>query len=347
MNIISLIVLGMASVLTIGFYKKIAVKAKLLDHPNERSSHLIPTPRGAGLVFISLWLLFLVALYVQGFSSLQNIQVFAPLVLLLFFGFLDDYYTISAKLRFVVQIIAALLSLWLIGGITEWNLGFVSFDFGIVFGTVLALLMFLWSVNLFNFMDGIDGIAAIEALFVLIPGSIWIFLKGGFELGFVMWGLCAVILGFLFWNAPKAKVFMGDSGSLCLGFLIILFALIAQKSFDISLLSWMVLYGLFLFDATFTLARRVLKKEKWFQAHRLHAYQRLHQAGWPQSRVLLAVIIINSALTLIASVMNFYPQFSLIGFLLAVIILAASYGYVERLQPMYKIIVKLGVRANS
>ena len=327
--------LFIVSVICTAAYRKLALHYDLLDNPNERSSHQIPTPRGAGLVFMLLWLLQLLVFYSYGFINVKLLVILLSVILIVLVSLLDDIYSLGARLRFLVQIAASLMSLWFLGGVSDWNLGFVQLHTGLIIGSFLGLMLLICSTNLFNFMDGLDGIAGVEGLFVLLPGSLWIFLEGGFHLGLLILGLSALIAGFLVWNWPKAKVFMGDSGSASLGFLIALFALIAQQKFHASLLSWFVLYGLFIFDATATLIRRIVAHEKWTQAHRLHAYQRLHQAGWSHAKVLSAIIGINSLLVFIASFMSFYPECSMFGFFLSLVILSLAYIYVERVYPMY------------
>lgn len=317
----------------VGIYRKMALHYELLDHPNHRSSHQVPTPRGAGIVLILFWYLFLIVLCQFKFFSFQQIALFFPALLITLFGFLDDYYSISAKLRFLIQLIAALLTLYIMGGVSEWILGVWHLHSGVFLGSALACLMLLWSTNLFNFMDGIDGMTGVEALFVLLPSAYWLWFQGGYTLSLALSALAVSVLGFLIWNWPKAKVFMGDSGSTTLGFLIMLFALVAQQSMQISLLSWLVLYGLFLFDASITLLRRIIAGEKWYQAHRSHAYQRLHQGGWSHRKIIGGVILLNLVLAALATWMNFNPSYSLWGFLTALGLMTLSYVYVDKVYP--------------
>ncbi len=325
-----------ASILGTWIFRKLALRYQLMDRPNQRSSHEIPTPRGAGLVFMLLWLLLLAFVNHLGFLNPLEIRVFIPVILILLIGFLDDCHSISAKTRFGIQIFAALMTLIFMHGAARWNIGMMHLHLGWVLGSVLAFLMVLWSSNAFNFMDGIDGIAGVESLFVLIPGGWWVWCKQGYALSALIWGLAAGVAGFLVWNWPKAKIFMGDAGSSSLGFLIIVFALVSQQWLGIPALNWLVLYSLFLFDTTLTLVRRICHKEKWSEGHRLHAYQRLQTCGWSHTKILSWVIVINTLLALLATVMNFYSDSIVVVLPLAFVILIAAYGYVEYRQPMYQ-----------
>jgi Fuc2NAc and GlcNAc transferase len=324
------------SLIGVGLYRRIAVAYHLLDHPNHRSSHQVPTPRGAGIVFVLLWLLQVLVLSLTHQLPVADALPFLPTVLIAAIAFIDDYRSLSAKLRLLVQLTAALGALWLLGGVNDWYLGGYTLHLGGVIGTMVATVLLLWSTNLFNFMDGIDGIAGVEAMSVLVPTAVWVQLSGGSNLSLLIFSLAAAVLGFLCWNWPKAKIFMGDSGSSSLGFLVMLFALIAQQRYEIPMICSLILYGLFIFDASVTLLRRILAKHNWAEAHCLHAYQRLHQAGWSHRQVLTGVIAINVLLTIIAVIIYSHPATSLAGSVAALGLLTGSYYLVERKRPMFK-----------
>jgi Fuc2NAc and GlcNAc transferase len=190
--------------------------------------------------------------------------------------------------------------------------------------------------NLFNFMDGSDGMAAQEALYFFTIGGYFLFQHQAIELAALSWGLSALLAGFLVWNWPVARIFMGDSGSYFLGFSIAMFAIIGHKYFQISLVVWGILTSLFWFDATVTLIRRILNRDQWRKPHRLHAYQRLIQYGWSHQTVLILAICINALLSGLAYFAFQQPQLEMFSFYIALIVLTLLYLFVEFMKPMYR-----------
>ncbi|HVV68965.1 MAG TPA: glycosyltransferase family 4 protein [Gammaproteobacteria bacterium] len=323
-------------VITYG-YIHLAVRKKWLDVPNQRSSHTRIVPRGGGLVFISLWLLAaVIASFFQLWTVRQFLAVIPSAIIIAVTAFYDDRHSLSAKYRSCAYVAAACISVGALGGFDHLIIAKnLSIPLGWL-GSIIAILIIAWSINLFNFMDGIDSIAGVEALFILGVGGFFLQQSGGQSMAFLSWMLAATIAGFLVLNKSPAKVFMGDVGSASLGFIILVIALLADKYYGIPLLLWLILYGVFLFDATITLVRRILAKEVWYHAHRLHAYQRLHQLGWSHGQVVWAVIGVNSFLAVLA-ILGFYYQNLMIWLaIFALGVLVLLYKIVENLNPMYR-----------
>ncbi len=333
--VLSLILSCILSYISVGLYRSYAIKKSILDHPNHRSSHSMPTPRGGGVVFPVLWGVFLVVSYFIGFIDGSYLLLFLPVTFIIsLVSFLDDKYQVAARFRFFVQLGVAIYSLFIMGGFPEFNLGLLTINWG-WFGSVFICIVLLWSINLYNFMDGIDGIAAIEALFVLGVGGYFVWDAGGHDLAMVVWSMAAIVCGFLLWNKPPAKIFMGDVGSTLLGFLVVLFAIIGERKYNVPALLWVILYGVFWFDATLTLIRRFIHGDKWYQAHRLHAYQRLQLQNWSHSKIIMGVAIVNIVLAVLANFAYNFPQYMLLALLGGGVILAIGYMVVEKTQPMY------------
>lgn len=325
---LSLLSTFLAAWFLVGRFRVYALAQGLLDNPNARSSHTVATPCGGGLVFISLWLIAGGGLVFFGEWPLAQTLVFLPGALLLaIIGYWDDRYDVPAQWRILVHCGVA-------GG-SLMALGVMDLPWGWM-GAALAFFAMVWSINLFNFMDGADGIASVEALFVLGVGGFFLWQAGGAVLAVSAWALAAAVAGFLPWNWPRAKIFMGDVGSSVLGFLIAGFALAGQAWLDVPLVLWVILYGTFWFDATVTLARRVMAGERWYLAHRSHAYQRLHHPlGWSHGRILWGVIAVNSMLAGLALWAHAMPDMALVALGMAVALLCIAYGLVERVAPMY------------
>lgn len=329
-------ILFLLSSLFIRLFRRIALSKGLIDLPNERSSHVIPTPKGGGIVFVGLWCLFQVIAYSFGYLTSYEVLLFLPgTILVAFLGFWDDLHGLSAKIRFLTQCLAA--------GFTLGISILMSSPFTIFSGwmivllipmTIFLLICFVWSINLFNFMDGLDGIAAIEAIFVLGVGGLICWHDGILSLALIAWSMTSLVLGFLTLNWPKASVFMGGVGSYALGFLIGAIAWVSAWVYQVPIVLWIILYGVFWFDATVTLLRRMLYREDWTSAHRSHAYQRLHQAGFSHQQVLFCVIGLNLLLSAIVLGILIRPQWMLAGAALALCILTVAYCAVERVRPM-------------
>jgi UDP-N-acetylmuramyl pentapeptide phosphotransferase/UDP-N-acetylglucosamine-1-phosphate transferase len=268
----------------------------ILDHPNERSSHAVPTPRGGGLavmaVLLPIWAL--IALAAPGAESVALWPIGAALCLMAV-GWGDDLADLPPLWRFLVQVAAVLVGL------------LTFFDHGPVFQGLLApgldraatAFLWLWFVNLFNFMDGIDGIAGSEAA-ALGLGIAGTAVLAGLSAALPLYALAvaAAALGFLWWNWHPARIFMGDVGSVPLGYLLgwLLLELASRGAWAAALI--LPLY--YLADATFTLLRRLLRGERIWRAHREHFYQRAVQAGRSHARVVGAIILADAALVVLA-----------------------------------------------
>jgi Fuc2NAc and GlcNAc transferase len=198
---------------------------------------------------------------------------------------MDDLYQLSVKLRVLVQICSAGVGLYLLGGLNEITLFFLSIDNSIVTNT-FAFLLIIWFINLYNFLDGIDGYAGSEAIFLGLAG----FTFFGNPIFIV---LVASVLGFLVWNWHKAKIFMGDVGSTLLGYNVAVFTIYYTNQDATNLWVWITLFGVFWFDATLTLYKRYKNGERLSQAHNKHVYQRLVQSGWSHSKVVISAMVVN------------------------------------------------------
>lgn len=327
--------LFLASVALVRLFSKYARKRGVLAIPNERSAHQVPTPRGGGIVFVILWLVTVSCSFAGGWLSLTQWLVFlVPTFLVSLIGFCDDYRSLTPRTRLIVQGIAVGLCVIGLGGAPVfhvWSQSAVYFGW---FGSGLAFLGLLWSTNIHNFMDGLDGVAAVEALFVFAFGGFLFWNAGTTEMAFLVWSLLPMVGGFLVWNWPRASVFMGDAGSYCLGFLIGLFALIGDIHYQIPVTLWVIVYGVFWFDATVTLLRRLWKGENLATPHLEHACHRLHRAGFSHKNILLSVIVVNSLLGSIAIWASYHTAWLGWALLWVISILCCLYGLIEKLKPM-------------
>jgi Fuc2NAc and GlcNAc transferase len=182
--------------------------------------------------------------------------------------------------------------------------------------------MIIWFINLYNFLDGINGYAGSEAVFLAMAGFI-LFDSSHFLV------LAVAVLGFLVWNYNRAKIFMGDVGSTLLGYNIAIFTLYYANQEPSNLWVWIILFGLFWFDATLTLIRRKINGEKLSEAHKKHGYQRLTQAGWSHFKVTNYSILFNIIIFLL--VLN--SENMAINFIVTIILLSLIMFFVDKKKP--------------
>lgn len=281
----------LSSVLT-GLMRRYALSRQLLDRPNERSSHSVATPRGGGVAIVVAFLAGLLASG-EGVSGPATIALLVGGIGVAVVGFADDHGHIAARWRLLAHFSCAVWILYWIGvPRLEW-MGSTA-DLGIV-GAVLAALYLVWMLNLYNFMDGIDGIAGVEALTVGAGGTAvyWLANMPLVDGAILPALLAAAALGFLVWNFPPAKIFMGDAGSGFLGLMLGALSLQAAVTRPVLFWCWLVLLGVFVVDATVTLIRRLLHGKRVYEAHRSHAYQHATREFGSHCLVTLAVVAIN------------------------------------------------------
>jgi len=278
-------------------YITYARQKAILDIPNERSSHTLPTPRGGGVVFVAVFLIFIcLCPFFYPRAVPLWISLFGGGLIIASVGWIDDRKNIPAPLRLAVHSIAVIWVLYQLGGMPSLSLGFTSLPLG-MFGSILAFLGGVWMINLYNFMDGIDGLAAGEAVLVSIMAAL---LTTGTPVSLPLFALAASVLGFLLWNWSPAKVFMGDAGSGFLGFAFFCFALYTENTNTLPLLTWAVLVSVFAVDATLTLVMRARQRKHLSEAHRDHLYQQFIKAGSKHSTVSGVILLATAFLSLLS-----------------------------------------------
>jgi glycosyltransferase WbpL len=284
----------LAALFLTGRFRRYALARKLVDIPNPRSSHSVPVPRGGGVVIALTTLIALSLPAAKGALAWTTLlAVLGGGALVAFIGLADDHGQITLGWRLLSHFAAAA---WVLAWLGEppplQLLGFVL-DVGWL-RYALAALYLVWLLNLTNFMDGIDGIAAVEAITVSLGG---VFLYRIAAPAANEWlaplVLAATTLGFLVWNWPPAKIFLGDSGSGFLGLMLATLSLQAALVATTLYWGWVILLGVFVVDATVTLARRVVRGERFYEAHRSHAYQHAAQRWGAHLPVTVAVGVIN------------------------------------------------------
>jgi Fuc2NAc and GlcNAc transferase len=282
------------SVALTGWLRRNAEVHLLIDVPNSRSSHTVATPRGGGVAIVVPSLIALIVLGRTGWLPWRSVSSLCGSgVLVALVGLADDRAHIAARWRLAGHFVAALSAIVAMGGVPPLSIMGIALDRGWLGWTVISLYI-VWMLNLTNFMDGIDGIASVETITVCVGAAV---VSAVASSGAHLWLASAVIasatLGFLVWNWPPAKIFMGDVGSGFLGVMLAVLALETGWAEPPLFWSWVILFGVFAVDATVTLIRRVARGERFYEAHRTHAYQHAAAARGTHKPVTMAVGAIN------------------------------------------------------
>ena len=275
-----------------GLARRYAIRSQILALPSSRGSHDIPTPVGGGLAIVVAYFGMLATLAAASAVEMREFVMLSASLPVAIAGWIDDRVQVSARLRLGVQIACVLCVVGLAGQVPAVMIGNVQIG-GFLLSWVLLPLALVWLTNLYNFMDGIDGLAGVEAAFAGLAAAAILLGNHDYALGMLCLGLFAGSAGFLAWNWPPARIFMGDVGSGFLGLTFAIIALLSHVHGSMSLWSWVLLFACFVVDASVTLIRRVLGGKAFHEAHRQHAYQHAAKQSGNHQPVTLAVLAIN------------------------------------------------------
>lgn len=290
---------------------RLAAEAKFLpDVPNHRSSHRKVTSKAGGLAIFSAW--FISILMVTAFDGVGDAVAGARvgiLTLLAFgLGLSDDRWRLNAFSKFVGQLLIALVFAFAIAQIDMLPLPFVG---EVELGPFAIPVTVLWIVafmNIFNFMDGANGLAAGVGIIGLCVFAVVIAMIGGSEYAVAALALSAAILGFFRWNMRRGAIFMGDGGSQGIAFFIAAAAVSAGQSYELSILFVPLIFLPFIFDAAITLTHRLLRRQRITDAHREHLYQLLLRSGWRHERVAVFYCALTALTAAAAVIMLTMPS---------------------------------------
>lgn len=286
-------VVAVLALLLTWLLRRYALARSIIDMPTARSSHTIPTPRGGGVAIVISFLISLPLLLMWDVVASNTVwALFGAGALIAVIGFLDDHGHIAARWRLLGHFSAAAWVLYWLGGFPGLTIFGLTISVSWI-GNVLAAFYLVWMLNLYNFMDGIDGLASVEALSTCLGACLIYWLAGYAGLIWLPFLLSMAVLGFLFWNFPPARIFMGDAGSGFLGMILGGLSLQAAWHSTDLLWVWLILLGVFIVDATFTLFRRLLNGCKVYEAHRSHAYQFASRRVGSHLPVTLSILAIN------------------------------------------------------
>ena len=291
---VAFFVTALVSLVCTGLIRHYSQVYSFVDVPNQRSSHTVATPHGGGIAIVLSFQLMMAVIAYNGVLPTSDVLIYllaGSWIALV--GLLDDVRHIPARWRLLAHFTGAVFVLLWLGGMPPVLIAGGSYDLG-WFASLVAIVFLVWLLNLYNFMDGIDGIAGIEAVSVCLGGVClyWLY-EDKTGLWIIPMMLSVATIGFLFWNFPKARIFMGDSGSGFVGFVIGIMTLQASVFSAELLWCWFILLGTFVTDASVTLIRRVMRGEKFYEAHRSHAYQYASRKYKNHVPVSIAIGLIN------------------------------------------------------
>ena len=282
----------LAAALLTGLLRTLAPRLRLLDTPVSRSAHSRPTPSGGGISIAFLFLLVVGYYFSVGLIPLGEFMALCGGGLIAVLGLLDDLKQLSLRWRLPTQFLAAGWVVFWLGGIAPIDFGPLRLQWPWLLNG-LAVVALVWLLNLYNFMDGIDGIAGSELVFVSAV-ALFLLLSSDDEVASVLTAtLLSAGAGFLLWNWPPAKIFMGDVGSSFIGFIFGVLALLTMHHGSMTVWTWLLLLGVFVADATVTLISRFFAGGNWYEGHASHAYQKAAKKHKSHTKVTITVILIN------------------------------------------------------
>jgi len=302
--LLPILVLSIAAIsyLLVGRLIRALVKRDIVDVPNQRSLHTGKVPRGGGLVIIGLLLL---SLLLMG-MIFERMLVFFTIALLVMgwsaLSWWDDRSDLSARIRLMVQGVLAVATILAFGYISTVQINAES-SFGLFgMGAAVTFLAVLWLVNLYNFMDGMDGLAASQTIIAALTLGFWFGYVGDMEIAACCFILAAASYGFLLWNWHPAKIFLGDVGSIGIGAFFSIIIIYGNTRYQLPVIGFLLLFGVFLIDASITIIRRAVDGEKIWLPHRRHFYQRLEKLGYRQDRIVIGLIVLMLLCSVLATV---------------------------------------------
>ena len=329
---IVLLVVFITSMLLTKWLSRILRTKGMIDIPNKRSSHQNPTPRGGGLAILKGLFAGLILFFLLGDVRLTGNLFWIGLGVIALTGFLDDRLNLPVYVRFLFYLLAASLVHFDTGGLSEFPLP-EPFNFSLgMLSYPVTVFWIMAVINIYNFLDGIDGFAGVQAIIAGLAIAILDFSGTGYYAGLM---IAVASSGFIAYNWHPAKIFMGDIGSASLGYFFagIPFYFTYVES-NIGIYAIGIFLWFFLADGAFTIIRRLLKREKVWEAHRSHLYQQLTVKGLPHHQVVYRVMGAGILLIIVFFIIYFYSYHNLIWILpLALLLFIIYYISVVKIHP--------------
>jgi len=311
-------------------------RRKIVDKVNERSLHEGSVPRGGGLVIVGLLLLCLISL--SAFTERYAILAGLGGVIIAWgsLSWRDDIKPLSERYRLGFHLLFTVAIILLFGHISTIQISASKSLWLAEAGYVVTFIGVIWFANLYNFMDGLDGHAASQTVVASISLAFWFWQLGDTLLTFICLSLAAISYGFLLQNFRPAKIFMGDVGSITLGAFFATLIVYGTVNYQLPVISFVLLFGVFVFDASVTILLRIKRGEKFWQAHRKHYYQRLALAGMGHTRILILQTVLMLFCSLIASISVLYHDRIMFAIFIELLVLVLVAIFVIRYERSHR-----------
>jgi len=293
MTIISMLFgIFIGAIVLTGCIRLIAPRFGLIAVPVTRSAHVAETPSGGGAAIAALYLLLSYVFFKSGMIPGNEYLAISGALLIAFMGLVDDVSSLSLHYRLPVQFFAAAWAVYWLGGVPGIDFSLFKITTPWLL-SIMGVFALVWLVNLYNFMDGIDAIAGTQLIFVNVLSLMLVINNENQVVALLSAVLAAATAGFLVWNWPPAKIFMGDTGSCFIGYSLGVLALLSMHHGMMSIWTWFILLGVFVVDTGVTLCSRVLQGMRWQEGHASHAYQNATRDFKSHKKVTLTVLAIN------------------------------------------------------
>ncbi len=296
----------------------------ILDHPNERSLHTNPVPRSGGVALMAGMLSGAILIYVNDPQAMDSIILFFTALPICVVSFIDDRYQLNPTIRLLTHVLVATILITTSYRLDRIQLPGLVWEIPVWIAIPLTLLFIVWMINLYNFMDGMDGFAGGMAFIGFACFAVMGWHAHNFLFSNASLLITAASAGFLWFNFPPARIFMGDTGSSALGFLVAGFTLWGSQVNIFPVWVAMLVFSPFIVDATVTLVRRLFQGEKIWLPHKTHYYQKLVQIGWEQKKTVLAEYTLMLACSVSALLTLNAPPRPQVGLLLTWLLLYAG-----------------------
>ncbi len=334
-TVFNLFLLGCSFVFTVAgitIYRRLAIKFDIVAKKNHRTLHSDEVPKGSGIVLSIVYIILVYIVWLQDLISNDLMVVIcAGGLCATLFGFIDDVINVSAIIKLLVQVfLTTFIVLWLGQAPILLSATQSPVDTGFI-GIILAIGILVWLINLYNFMDGVDGMAASGTIFIsTVIAMILFFIEGNSPIALLFALFAVTCLGFLLFNWPPASIFMGDAGSVFIGYVFGVFIIYTMMHGDISIWTWLIVFGYFGIDTTVTLLSRIVLVKKWYGAHRSHAYQNLARVWGSHRKILCSVIAYHLLwlfpLAVLSAIYNQYQEILCLFAISPVILWTLKYG---------------------
>ena len=274
------------------------------DTPNSRSLHSQVVPKGGGLVII-ISTVSLIGIYQAIYQSIAVMHVLIALLVgcIAVLGWIDDRHNLRIRTRIIMQIVIACAMVYLLARLQGINIAGYHLELPDWLLFVSIVVWVVWMTNLFNFMDGIDGLVSTQSTIATVVLACWFYQEDAPNLVLLNMTLAGALVGFSFHNWRPASVFLGDIGSLTLGIYFAVMGIIGWTVYRLPVEAFMLLYGVMFCDATVTLMVRILRRERWWEAHSSHFYQRLVRLGYNHAQVTSLAVMVTACLSIYATLL--------------------------------------------